>query len=201
MSRRTKIIIVIAFLLLFLAFIYWLLIRPNLPSPGGTTIPTNTNTGQTSPVSLPAINTNQPAAEIKIPDEDKIKTDLSRLAAAFAERFGSYSNQGNFENILDLKAIMTPALQQWADNFIKKNGTTASGASAYSGVTTKAISTAISSFDKGAGSAKIVVGTQKIETSGNLGGNQKVYYQDLELIFKKIGDEWKVDEATWGQAR
>ena len=199
MSRKNKILIVAVIILLVLALAYWLFLRPKYTAPGESTKPAaNANTNVTTPVALPAVNIAEPSSEIKIPDEDKLKSDLSRIAAAFAERLGSYSNQGNFENINDLKVLMTEKMKQWADNLIEKTRTAAVNSSVYSGVTTKAVSTSISSLDESDGSAKIIVGTQRRETAGSMAGNEKISYQDLELNFEKVGDSWMVDEANWG---
>ena len=44
--------------------------------------------------------------KVPISQEERSKDNLMRLAASFAERFGSYSNQSNFSNIIDLKIFM-----------------------------------------------------------------------------------------------
>jgi type II secretory pathway component PulM len=197
MSRKTKILIVVIGLTMLLALFYWLFIRPQYPEASKRETPAaNVNALPESPVAIPSANQNA-ASETKIPDADKLKTDLSRMASAFAERFGSYSNQGDFENILDLKPIMTEEMQQWADDFIERNRSAMGDTSVYSGVTAKAISMSITSLNEGVGQATIIVGVQKIENSGTLTGNEKVSYQDMELNFKKVGEEWRVDEAIW----
>lgn len=198
MSRKNKILIVVIGLLVLLALFYWLFIRPQYPEAGKTETPSaNVNAFPESPVAIPPVNQNAAVPEIKIPDSEKLRTDLGRLAATFVERYGSYSNQGNFENILDLKAVMTEDMQEWADDFIERNESARGDTMVYSGVTAKAISTDILVLDESGGTAKIIVGVQKIENSGTLGGNEKVSYQNLELIFEKVGEEWKIDRADW----
>ena len=200
MSRRKKILIAAAVILIMaiLALLYYLLfLRPKQGAAPGTVPPStaNENAAPPSPLALP---TNAlPAAPQKVSDEEKMKSDLGRLAAAFSERFGSYSNQGEFENILDLKPLMTKKMQDWADDFIAKSKAARGNTSVYFGVTTKAVSTNISELSEGDGRAKVTVKNQRREASGTMADNVKIYYQELDLVFLKVGDEWKVNEATW----
>jgi hypothetical protein len=197
MSRRTKILIVVILILIVLALLYWLFLRPRYLPPLTTPSPAaNVNAAPEPPLALPAVNA--PLAEVpKVSDEEKLRSDLSRLSAAFAERFGSYSNQGNFENLLDLKPLMTKKMQDGTDDFIAASREARGDTSVYFGVTTKAISTNIALLDEEGGQTTIVVRTQKREASGSMTENVRIYYQDLELVFLKLGEEWKVDEATW----
>ncbi len=198
MSRRTKILIaIILIILVVLALLYWLFLRPtHFPSPVTPSPAANTNVAPEPPLALPAVNA-LPAEMPKISDEEKLRSDLSRLAAAFAERFGSYSNQGNFENLLDLKPLMTVRMQTWTDDFIAKSKDNQGDTSVYFGVTTKAISTNIVSLNEESGQAEVMVRTQKREASGSMTENVRIYYQDLGLVFLKTADGWKVDEAVW----
>jgi len=195
MSRRQKILVVVIGILIVLGLGYWLFLRPGLTPPGGTS-KTNVN-GSKQVVALPPNSTTVSAVVPEATPEETLRSDLSRLAAAFAERFGSYSNQGSFENLLDLKTLMTAKLQEWTDNFIKQSQAASATNSVYFGVTTKAISVDISSLDEGAGTAKITVGAQRRESSGSMADSSTIKYQNLELVFKKVSGEWKVDEATW----
>ena len=53
-------------------------------------------------------NNNTPIEPIKRNDVKSFnKDDLMRMAASFAERFGSYSNHSNFSNVVDLKVFMS----------------------------------------------------------------------------------------------
>jgi len=198
MSRRKKIIIIVILVIAVLVLLYWLFLRPKkaplLPTAPSPAV--NVNTAPSPPLALPTINAVPPEAP-KVSDEEKLKSDLSRLAAAFAERFGSYSNQGNFENLLDLKPLMTNKMQAWVDDFIRRSREAMSDTTVYFGVTTKAISANITLLDEEIGKAEITVRTQKREASGSMTENVKIYYQDLALVFLQVGNEWKVDEAVW----
>lgn len=198
MSRKTKILIVAGGILLLLLLAYWLFIRPSYEAPGGNVNSAANVNGlpSSNPVALPAVNTSGSLPETAVPDGEKVNSDVSRLAAAFAERFGSYSNQGSFENILDLRSLMTEKMKVWADDFVEKNSAASGSNAIYSGVTTKAISVEMPDVS-GASSATVTVKTQRRETSGSMVGNEKIVYQDLELSMVKVGDEWKIDDAAW----
>lgn len=197
MSRKQKILIVVVGILILLALFYWLFLRESFMPQSGTT-KTNVNVVALPPVTLPN-STTVSASVPEASEEEKLRSSISRLAAAFAERYGSYSNQGNFENLLDLESLMTGKMWAETENFIKQNKTTIGGNSVYFGVTTKALSVNIGSIDEGAGTAEITVGTQRRESSGSMADNSVIKYEDLELTFLKVNGEWKVDAATWVQ--
>lgn len=205
MSRRSKVIIAAIVLLLLLLLGVLLFLRPQqaiegfpeeLGGPAANTnrvgLPSTNFSGGSfnANVSQP-VNTAPPAPPAK-PDE---RTNLKRIAAAFAERFGSFSNEGNFENIVDLKYFMTASLQTWADSYVA-DARSKPRSPEYSGTTTRSIAVEVSAFDEVAGTATVVVKTQRRE-QGSTAGSDSVYYQDLKLEFLKQGDTWKVDAATW----
>jgi multidrug efflux pump subunit AcrB len=195
MSRKQKILIVVVGILIILALFYGLFLRESFSPQSGTT-KTNVNVVALPPVTLP----NSTTVSATVPEasqEEKLRSSISRLAAAFAERYGSYSNQGNFENLLDLESLMTEKMWVETDNFIQQNEAGTNGESTYFGITTKAISVNIVEIDEGAGTAQITVGTQRRESSGSMADSSVIKYEDLELIFQRINDEWKVDEAKW----
>lgn len=124
------------------------------------------------------------------------QSSLRRLAAAFAERFGSFSNTSDFVNLSDLKAFMSPDMSAWADTYIADARARGRDSTVYFGVTTRALSATVESFDSDAGTAVIRVATQRREDSGT-SLESEVYYQDLMMDFVKIDDIWKADSAEW----
>jgi hypothetical protein len=193
MSRYLKIAFISLIIILVIVAILLLFLRRQttpVPSP----VNTNTNVNAAPAVGL---NVNVPAIPSPpVTDEEKSKTDLARLASAFVERFGSYSNQSDFENITDLEVFMTERMQTWARDFIEKSRAEKPDTSIYWGVTTRALKTEILNFDESLGKTEILVSTQRREAVGTT-TNAKVYYQDISLKFAKEGGAWKVDEATW----
>lgn len=197
MSRKQKILIVVIGVLVILGLFYWLFLRESF-TPQSPTTKTNVNVVALPPVTLP----NSTTVSATVPEasaEEKLRSSISRLAAAFAERYGSYSNQGNFDNLSDLESLMTEKMWAETENFIEQSKASAGDSSVYFGITTKAISVNIASIDEGAGTAKITIGTQRRESSGSMADSSAIKYEDLELFFLKVNDEWKVDTAKWIQ--
>ncbi|MBA3047249.1 hypothetical protein KKC83_01305 [Patescibacteria group bacterium] len=125
-----------------------------------------------------------------------MKTELKMIAASFAERFGSFSNQSDYGNIRDLKIFMTASMQKWADDFISESRIKDSDSSIYHGFTAKAITQEIRQLDEEAGRAEILIKTQRKEAVGAT-GNTSTFYQDIIIKFIKEKGVWKVDEANW----
>ena len=190
-SRRTKIVIAIVIILLLVFLLYWFLWR-------GKSV--NREDVQSPPPPIAIVPQNKPAGNVPpvpIKEAEKTKADLSRLATAFAERFGSYSNQGEYVNVLDLKPIMTGTMQKWVDDYVAESKVAVIDISVYSGIMTKAVSVKITAINEKGGTATVVVNTQREEAGEKISENKKIYYQNLELEFQKISEEWKVNKATW----
>lgn len=193
MSRFLKITFIIIIIILIIVAIFLLFLRRETPPAVMPEINVNVQV-KPAPVEL---NVNTPViAPPPVTDEEKLKSDISRLASAFSERFGSYSNQANFENITDLKVFMTKKMQAWADDFIEKARAEKTDTSIYWGITTRALKTEILNFDESLGKAEILVSTQRREAVGTT-TNAKIYYQDISLKFQKEDGIWKVDGAVW----
>lgn len=131
------------------------------------------------------------------PRLDKVsEEDLKRIAASFAERLGSYSNQSNYGNIRDLKIFMSAKMKRWADNYIKEEISKNTDSSIYFGMSTKAVSEKVNNFDDRIGKAEIVVSAQRRMSTGTM-INAVSLQQDIIIYFIKEGGSWKVDEAEW----
>ncbi len=125
------------------------------------------------------------------------KDDLLRLAASFSERFGSYSNQSNFSNIIDLKLFMSKKMKQWADSYVLSQRQKSTVNEIYYGITTKAVSRELIDFDDDVGHAEVVVGARRREATSSSNNTSKVFAQTIILKFIKENNAWKVDSAHW----
>ena len=187
-------IIVLSFLLMlliiyFIWFYQWGAVQPE-EEPAVTT-----PIEQALPTPLPSepsISLPPPTAPVE--RRELTRDDLAKMAGSFAERFGSYSNHSNYGNISDLKIFMSRKMQAWADKFIEDSRGEYSDI--YYGITTKSVTQEVRSFDSTAGSAKILVKTQRRESIGAQ-GNETVFYQDVIIDFVKENGAWKVDSALW----
>lgn len=126
--------------------------------------------------------------------------DLKRIAASFAERYGSFSNQSNFGNIRDLKIFMSSDMQDWADDYVKAEIAKKTDSSIYYGITTKAVSQEVLNYNEDDGSAEILAHTQRQEAIGTT-NNISRFQQDLKLMFIKERKAWKVNGAYWQEKK
>jgi len=200
-NKKLGIFIIVTGLLIIIAIIYFFFVR-NKETVIETVPPDNTST-----VQLPVINETSSSTpgdrprnyqQYDISKEAEHKTnsdDMAKLATAFAERLGSYSNQSNYSNFEDLNIFMTQSMRDWASSYVEKMRAENPYSGSYYGVTTKAVSTEVVNFNDAQGVAEVIVGTQRKETSINGGENN--YQQDLRLNFVKESGEWLVDGAYW----
>ncbi len=121
--------------------------------------------------------------------------DLAQRSKSYAERLGSYSTQSDYGNFTDLKIYMTPSLQAWSDKYVAEQKASAKSDSYY-GITAKALTTEIKSFDDKAGTAEIIVTTERRESTEKIGGGEP-FTQKLDLSFLKVNGEWLMDKAYW----
>ena len=136
----------------------------------------------------------QPISPLKKADVGS--DDLARMASAFAERFGSFSNQSDYGNIRDLQIFMTGTMKTWADNYIIDARSRKTQTAIYYGIVTKAISSEVKQFDADTGSAEILVKTQRRESAG-IAGNSATFYQDIIIKYVREQGVWRVSGIYW----
>ncbi|MEI6627410.1 MAG: hypothetical protein WCL61_02340 [bacterium] len=117
---------------------------------------------------------------------------VKQLAMSFAERYGTLSNQSNFNNFTELRNFMTLGMQAKTNMVINK---TIKATTTYDGYTTRALSSTLVKFDDKAGTANVMVGTQREHSREGVAS--EVYYQNILLTVIRINKEWKVDDAKW----
>ncbi len=169
-------------------------------SPAGnqtvSTTPATTNTAVNTTLEnvnvASALNTNTAGVD----DETRTKGELARLAANFAERFGSYSTDSDYENIAVLTPFMSQQMETWASGYVAAERAKLPSEGPYLGVTTKALSTKLTAFEASVGTAAFTISTQRRESTGTT-ANARVYYQDITIRFVTEDDVFKVDEARW----
>lgn len=149
----------------------------------------NGKNAEGTPFTAPAATDVKPATPPKEPDRQSAES----LARFFVERIGSYSNQSKFQNVEDLKPLMTSRVQVWADGLKKQD--TAGG---YRGITTKALALEVVTWNPKQ-SAVMRVSTQRQEERD--GEAPRVYYQDAEINLVYQNDTWLVDGIYWKEER
>lgn len=194
LSRVVVTVMLAVIVVLIAVLVYFMLTAPDEQATNDTTnttptanVPANQQTNQsTTPVTV----TNATVTPVTGDDQDR----LEQLARSFAERFGSYSSNAAYENIRNLKVLMTPSLQAWADRFVADAEQTATGE--YYGVTTTAFTTRYDAYDADEGTATLTIGTQRREVR-SVSAPATISTQDLRLVFTRDDGNWLVDEAEW----
>lgn len=207
MNKKIAIIIIIIILLVVAAaLLYFLYFKDSsdlskIPIVGEKISNQFSQSSKDSQAQLPIQPVKDEIKKIVIEEETLVRVepteaDLSRMAASFAERFGSYSNQSNFKNIDDLKIFMSSRMVKWSDNYVDQLKQQGGTSSIYYGITTKAIFQEVQDFDDDVGKALILVKTLRQEATGTM-SNKSDFSQDIVISFIKQGSAWKVDSANW----
>ena len=199
--KKIGLVVIIIGLLIIIAIIYFGFFRNKaavVETPAGPTINNNQLPAGTSsePVIEAARNENITYDLTKEKPHKINGSDVAKIAMAFAERFGSYSNQSSYGNFTDLKIWMTNNMKDWADNYVIDLKASSTNQTGYYGITTKALTSEVKKFDDNAGIAQIVITTQRQETTVD-SNSKPSYIQKLDLDYKKVNNEWLVDRAYW----
>jgi len=194
-KRIWGIIIIILGLLLMAAIIYFMFFyKSAAPEPVIEQPVTSVSQTTVTPEPTSQSVTVQPVSPLK---KAEVKADdLARMASAFAERFGSFSNQSDYGNLRDLRIFMTDNLKTWAENYINNARLKKGDASIYYGIVTKSVLSEVKQFDSDLGQAEILVKTQRRESAG-VTGNSTTFYQDIIIKYLREGSVWRVNGAYW----
>ena len=117
---------------------------------------------------------------------------INVLAKTFVERYGSFSNEANFENLRDVLPLMTASFANETQEFIDSS----SAPTDYYGMTSRVITVDVLEMDETAGIASLELTTQREEALDSP-VNTTVRYQKIRLDFVMEDGVWKVASATW----
>lgn len=185
MTRRTKIGIAGVLLILIIVLVILWLLRGDQEPVTPTTIVVTEQEEEVQPPPEPV--------EIEVERETRIETaSLQTLAKTFAERYGSFSTEANFQNLVDVMPLMADGLADATESFIA----TAEAPSEFYSVNTKVITVTVDSLDEEAGTATVSLTTQREEAIGGP-QNTSVKFQDIILDFVFDSGSWKVSSANW----
>jgi len=188
--KKLRILIIILIILVIIAVVSFILTSPKIKK---VNAPPSSKSGLNQNLANKP-SSQRPKIPSRISPEQKEQGKIIQLATMFAPRFGSYSNQSDYENFKSLEKLMTPEMKEWTEKFIKEEKEKQKPGQVYWGVTSRVISARIDSFDLKNGKAEVSVVTQRQEKTGN---QEKLYYQTLLLKMVKQGEEWKVSFAQW----
>lgn len=185
---------------LLLVFLVFLLLNFYKQPAADDDLPIESNTPIVKPVQQAVTSAPVTAKEIvkkpvaAIPKRVS-ESDVEKMASLFVERFGTYSNQANFSNMIDLKMFMSKGMQVWADDYVVKQ--TKANNDIYYGITTKAVVVEMKNFNDDSGQATFLVKTRRREATMTTSNVSKVFNQDITINFTKEDGAWKVNSAYW----
>ncbi|HAL50543.1 MAG: hypothetical protein UU40_C0025G0006 [Candidatus Uhrbacteria bacterium GW2011_GWD2_41_121] len=123
-------------------------------------------------------------------DYTAYETTASTIARVFVERFGSFSNQADYENVNAVMDIATSTLQNQLKTIMSKEQDT----DVYYGISTRVLSIdQVSITDT---QEVLEVMTQR-EESIESPANTTIRYQSMKLTLVKNGDSWLVNDFVW----
>lgn len=206
MTRRQRLIAIVTAIavgLVALGIAVFLVLRPapvvNAPveQPETPSLPLAPSTNQ--PVNAPAAPaTSTPAPTptfARASAREILEQQLKSSGAQFAERFGTYSNQGDFQNLIDLFPLMTERMRSQTQRTIDAARAVTTTPGAYLGVTTRPVTTVVASLDETGGRATIKVSAQRATQTGD--AQPVTRYETLTIEFRNQQKIWKVDSAQW----
>lgn len=193
-NRRTIILIFIAIVVLVVV-VWWLFTKFQKP-------PTVISPGQDVPAAVEVIGPDDSDIQEELNKQisgksDQEVSDQAKIIAAgrfFVERYGSFSSQANWQNLSDVKPVVTRQLWDEFENLIAKNPIDSEGK--YYSLTTKVLSLRL--VTQADSLATIEVKTQKQETNGS---ESRIFYQDVTVNLVKDGEQWIVNDFDWGEER
>ena len=187
-QRRNIIIICSVVLLLIFLWLLWLLIpKPKPPVVETPVVET--------PIATTTPETTSPYTTDQLQKEKETRVQASgviALSKLFTERYGSYSNEANSQNIRDVIPLMSASFAEATEKLLA----TRKPSKENYGITTRVITAEVISQDDTAGTATIDLSTQRVEAKGSA-QNAVTKYQTIELTFVKESAVWKVDSAIW----
>lgn len=120
---------------------------------------------------------------------------VRQLAVTFAERYGSFSSEGNYVNLTDLSPVMTEQYRRQTERDIIRRRAAPSPAE-FSSVTTVALHAEVEIPNGEASTAATArVTTQRTAVSGSQA--PRTYRQALTVHLRKVSGDWRVDGAEW----
>jgi hypothetical protein len=117
------------------------------------------------------------------------KAVVQQTSRYFVEVFGSYSSDNNFQNLKDLKPLMTTTY--WAK--WEKDLKTITERPAYS-IWSQALNANVDSFS-GTSATATVLCKRGERTDKN--AKENIFYQSAKVNLVKVNDNWLVDKVVW----
>ncbi len=195
MNKKTIITIIIILLLLIAGggVIYWYWqSQQNNNSITDSSVDVVTD-GSSSGVGLPALD--QPLADDKTEVDSpavSVDTSLTTNVYYFVERFGTYSNVSDFQNIDDLKSVMSNDFYNQVIAKRKNLSFADTSSIEYEAYDAKVVRLEWLDNTDIRATAKVTTRRHKITKDSN-----EPYSQDIIVRLDKVNNQWLVTEAVW----
>ncbi len=184
MNSKVRNLIILLLVLLIVIVVIWAVVKRSSQRP-----PSNDTEQVISPPSniieeRETIQENL-TKQIEGKSEEEISDQAAVLKATryFVERYGSFSSQARWQNLQDLKNVVTDNLWQDFEDLLSKDVSS----SKYYSLSTKVLSLNVISLSPN--KAKVVASTQRREVKG---GEENISYRKMEVSLVKVGDKWLV---------
>ncbi|MBU1039036.1 hypothetical protein KKC17_02265 [Patescibacteria group bacterium] len=145
--------------------------------------------------SLSAITNNNSTIELPLDNLEATSSadsqQYARQAKArlFVEKFGSYSTDNPFANLISVADLTTPAYQSYLNSLLNQELT-----DVFYSVATRAL--AVEVLASQTNQATVLVSTQRQESKAR-DGEATIKYQAIELKMILINNDWLVNGAEW----
>lgn len=191
MNRKTLVTIIIIILLLLAgaAVVYWFWQSRSAP-PVTDGLDQLTDTARPPGLVIDELVDVEPSPER--PSQD---SSLTGAVYYFVERWGSYSNHSNFQNVRELEGFISPAMYERALANYQPVLFDQMADIEYEGYETKVLG--LEWQETGPDNATVLVQTQRRRVTVEA---TEAYPQDILVRLQKQADRWIVIEAVW-QAR
>ncbi len=188
MENKVRNLIIILVVLLVVIGVVWVMMRRSAKQPSVTDVKQITPTSTTEAVERETIQENL-AKKIEGKSEAEISDQAAILKVAryFVERYGSFSSQARWQNLEDLREVVTDKLWQDFEDLLNKDVSS----SEYYSLSTKVLSLDVLSLTSDR--AEVVASTQRREAKG---GEENISYQKMKVNLVKIGGKWLVDDVS-----
>ncbi len=200
MSQKTKIIIFVIALIL-LVLVLWLVMFRTVETDNGKTTETKTLdqvlyelTSESSRVSIGNQEVSTTVKTKQLSAEEEEKNVLIGFVRDFVERFGTYSNQTDFADVLELKRYMTDNAKPFIDRYVDGIKRKYPYSDGYYGITTIAASVRPIDFSAGSERVQVRISARRQVTSSSV---EDVYTQEADVEVVRKGDEWKINGVYW----
>ncbi|MBI4450241.1 hypothetical protein HY634_04220 [Candidatus Uhrbacteria bacterium] len=197
MDQRKRIILIAAVVLVVLGVLA-LLLRPKrgsespASSPAGALTPSPSGALTRAGGLTNVAGTNVPEPPLPPPPAEAA---VRQLAMTFAERYGSYSSEGNFVNVTDLMPLMTERYQRTTEQELVRLRQQPRAAE-FSSTMTVVMKTEVT-LPNGDASREATARVLTQRTDIRSGDAPRTYGQTLTVQLLKISEGWRVDSATW----